>query len=60
MGNNQGVIWNDSDLTIQYFIYGAFEEVNNIYRKLDANPKLSYNGTNAEVNVEGFQAMEET
>ncbi len=24
MGSNQGVIWNDSDFTIQYFIYGKF------------------------------------
>ena len=57
MGNTQGIIWNDSDFTLQYFIYGKFEEMTNKVQSTTINPSLTldipFGGTVAK--VDGFR-----
>ena len=56
MGNTQGIIWNDSDFTLQYFVYGKFEEMANMVQSTTINPSLTLDilgGTGAK--VDGFR-----
>ena len=51
MGNNQGVVWNDSDLPLQYVIYGAFEEIRPTKTRRSVGPKVNLNVQNGSVNL---------
>ena len=59
MGSNQGVIWNDSDLPLQYVIYGAFEEVGITKVSKTVSPKLDVNLPNGLVSLDGFHSATE-
>ena len=59
MGSNQGVVWNDSDLPLQYVVYGAFEEVGSSKNTTTLSPRLDLSIPNGLVSLDGFHSVTE-
>ena len=59
MGNNQGVVWNDSNLPIQYCIYGAFEEISAAKTRRVINPKFEIGNGEKGISLDGFELSTE-
>ena len=56
MGNNSGVVWNDSDLPIQYCIYGVFEEMGTTKNRRTIKPRIDIQASEGALNIEGFES----
>lgn len=56
MGNNVGVVWNDSPFPIEYIVYGKFEEISNstMESQIDPNIKIGLD-TKIDAELSGFK-----
>ena len=55
---NYEVVWNDSDLPIQYCIYGAFDELGSTQLQRTINPHINVDMSKGAINLDGFESIQ--